>query len=160
MGLSSRWGFRQLSREASASGQPLPDEVIDAIWEHFDHGTQRAILRLYRSAPEELPARAGERLGGRPAPGPPPWGADEPPPPPPPRRGLFGRRGLHGGGGQGGGGPPRAGARRLVPAARVAARAVARRRALGGRRGRAVRAARPSPLRPLRPLRRALVRRG
>ena len=29
-------------------------ELVDDVWDHFDHGTQRAILRLYRSAPEDV----------------------------------------------------------------------------------------------------------
>jgi pimeloyl-ACP methyl ester carboxylesterase len=52
MGFTTRWGFRRA----------LPPEIADAAWETFDHGTQRAILRLYRSAPPDLLARAGERL--------------------------------------------------------------------------------------------------
>ena len=63
MGSSTKWGFKQLSRESNAKEGPLPDEFIDQVWRHFDHGTQRAILKLYRSAPESLLARAGERLG-------------------------------------------------------------------------------------------------
>ena len=39
------------------------DAWLDATWPHFDHGTQRAILRLYRSADPEVLERAGERLG-------------------------------------------------------------------------------------------------
>jgi pimeloyl-ACP methyl ester carboxylesterase len=41
----------------------LPEEFVDTFWPHFDHGTQRAILKLYRSAPEAVLARAGESLG-------------------------------------------------------------------------------------------------
>jgi pimeloyl-ACP methyl ester carboxylesterase len=41
----------------------LPRPVADAAWEHFDHGTQRAILKLYRASPPEVLASAGERLG-------------------------------------------------------------------------------------------------
>lgn len=41
----------------------LPPVVADRSWQDFDHGTQRAILKLYRSAPEDALARAGERLG-------------------------------------------------------------------------------------------------
>src|SRR4051794_2420373 len=55
MGFSTKWGFRRLGG--------LPDWFVDHIWRDFDHGTQRAILRLYRSAPEQILARAGERLG-------------------------------------------------------------------------------------------------
>ena len=29
----------------------MPDDFIDSVWGHYDHGTQRAILKLYRSAP-------------------------------------------------------------------------------------------------------------
>ena len=53
MGVTTRWGMRR----------QLPAEVVDDVWPHFDHGTQRAILRLYRSAPEQVLAPAGERLG-------------------------------------------------------------------------------------------------
>ena len=36
--------------------------VIDEIVAHFDPGTQRAILRLYRSSPEDVLAAAGADL--------------------------------------------------------------------------------------------------
>lgn len=42
---------------------PLPREFVDHVWEHFDHGTQRAILKLYRSAPPDVLAAAGADLG-------------------------------------------------------------------------------------------------
>jgi pimeloyl-ACP methyl ester carboxylesterase len=41
----------------------LPRAVADAAWERFDHGTQRAILKLYRASPPAVLAAAGERLG-------------------------------------------------------------------------------------------------
>ncbi len=41
----------------------LPAELVDETLEAFDEGTQRAILRLYRSAPEEALAAAGAALG-------------------------------------------------------------------------------------------------
>jgi pimeloyl-ACP methyl ester carboxylesterase len=63
MGFATKAAFRYLSRESNAAPGPLPDEFVDRVWEHFDHGTQRAILRLYRSAPEHVLAKAGERLG-------------------------------------------------------------------------------------------------
>jgi pimeloyl-ACP methyl ester carboxylesterase len=43
--------------------EPLPTAFADAVWEHFDHGTQRAILKLYRSAPPDVLAAAGVNLG-------------------------------------------------------------------------------------------------
>ena len=41
----------------------MPDSLIDRFWPDFDRGTRRAILRLYRSAPPEVLARAGGQLG-------------------------------------------------------------------------------------------------
>ena len=78
MGLSSRWAFRQISREATAAEGPAPDVLIDRVWDHFDHGTQRAILKLYRSAGPDVLARAGERLGGLRCPSLVLWGARDP----------------------------------------------------------------------------------
>ena len=43
--------------------EPMPASFVDATWESFDHGTQRAILKLYRSAPSDVLAAAGARLG-------------------------------------------------------------------------------------------------
>jgi pimeloyl-ACP methyl ester carboxylesterase len=63
MGSTTRWTLRLLSREATARPGPLPEEFIQRAMEHFDQGTQRAILRLYRSSPEDELARAGARLG-------------------------------------------------------------------------------------------------
>jgi pimeloyl-ACP methyl ester carboxylesterase len=53
MGLSNRWVARRL----------LPPAIAEEAWAHFDQGTQRAILRLYRSSPEDALARAGLDLG-------------------------------------------------------------------------------------------------
>ncbi len=61
MGFTTRWAFKQVSREALVQGF-APDHLIDSVWDHFDHGTQRAILKLYRSAPPEELAHAGRRL--------------------------------------------------------------------------------------------------
>jgi len=50
---------------AGSLGRLAPDLKPRArvIAHRFDQGTQRAVLRLYRSAPEDVLARAGERLG-------------------------------------------------------------------------------------------------
>jgi pimeloyl-ACP methyl ester carboxylesterase len=61
MGFTLKRVFRAAMRPAFA-GTP-PDEFVDDAYAHFDHGTQRAILKLYRSAPPEVLAAAGERLG-------------------------------------------------------------------------------------------------
>jgi pimeloyl-ACP methyl ester carboxylesterase len=52
MAATTRWGLRRA----------MPTTLADPSWERFDHGTQRAILKLYRSAPPEVLARAGEGL--------------------------------------------------------------------------------------------------
>jgi pimeloyl-ACP methyl ester carboxylesterase len=52
MGFSTRFAFRRA----------LPPAIADRAWDCFDHGTQRAILKLYRAAPLETLRRAGERL--------------------------------------------------------------------------------------------------
>jgi pimeloyl-ACP methyl ester carboxylesterase len=53
-----------LRRELDRSNrEPLPADFVDATWESFDHGTQRAILKLYRSAPPDTLAAAGANLG-------------------------------------------------------------------------------------------------
>jgi pimeloyl-ACP methyl ester carboxylesterase len=62
----------------SALRRELPRELADPAWEHFDHGTQRAILRLYRSAPPAVLARAGERLDRIRAPALILWSTDDP----------------------------------------------------------------------------------
>jgi pimeloyl-ACP methyl ester carboxylesterase len=46
----------------------LPAGRAEPVLEHFDPGTQRAILRLYRSSPPELLAAAGRGLGAVDAP--------------------------------------------------------------------------------------------
>lgn len=63
MALSTKSGFRLMSSESNATPGPLPGWFIDRVWADFDRGTRRAILRLYRSAPEPLLARAGQGLG-------------------------------------------------------------------------------------------------
>ncbi len=78
MGSTNRFFLRALTRESNATPGPMPDEWIDAVMEHFDQGTQRAILRLYRSSPPEVLAAAGARLGEIGAPALVVWGARDP----------------------------------------------------------------------------------
>jgi pimeloyl-ACP methyl ester carboxylesterase len=68
MGFTTRRGLRR----------ELPRELADRAWEHFDQGTQRAILRLHRSAPPELLERSGARLGELRAPALILWPEDDP----------------------------------------------------------------------------------
>lgn len=55
----------------------MPEDFYDSVWRHFDHGTQRAILKLYRSAPPPVLAAAGERLGAITCPALVLWGAED-----------------------------------------------------------------------------------
>jgi pimeloyl-ACP methyl ester carboxylesterase len=78
MGMTSRFTLRQLSRESNVTPGPLPDAWIDGTMAHFDQGTQRAILRLYRSSPPARLAAAGSRLGELRAPALVAWGTRDP----------------------------------------------------------------------------------
>ena len=78
MGLTTRPALKLITRESDATPGPLPDEWLDSVLSHFDQGTQRAILRLYRSSPPEVLARAGERLGRLAMPALVLWGARDP----------------------------------------------------------------------------------
>jgi pimeloyl-ACP methyl ester carboxylesterase len=78
MGAATRFAFKRLSRKATATGEPLPDELIDDVWRHFDHGTQRAILRLYRSADPAVLEAAGAQLERIAAPALVVWGRQDP----------------------------------------------------------------------------------
>jgi len=52
MGFTTRRAFRR----------SLPPVVADTAYDRFDHGTQRAILKLYRASPPHVLTRAGARL--------------------------------------------------------------------------------------------------
>jgi pimeloyl-ACP methyl ester carboxylesterase len=77
MGASTRRVLRRGTRTANASG-PLPEAYIDSVVEHFDEGTRRAILRLYRSSPPAALERAGENLSKLEMPALVVWGARDP----------------------------------------------------------------------------------
>jgi pimeloyl-ACP methyl ester carboxylesterase len=78
MGSTNRVVLRLLSREGNATPGPMPDEWIDSVIDHFDQGTQRAILRLYRSSPPEVLAAAGAGLGRLQVPALVVWGMKDP----------------------------------------------------------------------------------
>ena len=63
VGATNRFTLKQLSREANAAPGPMPAAWLDAVMAGYDLGTQRAILRLYRSSPPEKLALAGLGLG-------------------------------------------------------------------------------------------------
>jgi len=78
MGATTRWTLKQSTRESNAKPGPMPKEWLDSVMAHMDQGTQRAILRLYRSAPSEVLAKAGERLSTLDMPALVVWGAKDP----------------------------------------------------------------------------------
>jgi pimeloyl-ACP methyl ester carboxylesterase len=79
MGATTR---RVLARTLrSGSSDPLaawPDSRVASIWQQFDQGTQRAILRLYRSADENELASAGAGIDRLKAPTLVLWGEADP----------------------------------------------------------------------------------
>jgi pimeloyl-ACP methyl ester carboxylesterase len=79
MGFTTKWALKRgLRREAFAEPQNLTDEAMNTLWERFDHGTQRAILKLYRASPEPVLEAAGRRLGEIGAESLVVWGDDDP----------------------------------------------------------------------------------
>jgi pimeloyl-ACP methyl ester carboxylesterase len=78
MGVTTRRSLKRLSQEGTAAPGPAADALVDRVWNHFDHGTQRAILKLFRSAPPSVLEHAGDRLGDIRCPALIVWGADDP----------------------------------------------------------------------------------
>jgi pimeloyl-ACP methyl ester carboxylesterase len=76
--LSSRvWSRRALDlglRESRGDWSRHPPHFVDLIWDHLDRGTLDAVLRLYRSAPEDELEAAGGDLGSIAAPALVVWG--------------------------------------------------------------------------------------
>jgi pimeloyl-ACP methyl ester carboxylesterase len=78
MGISNRRTLRFLSKETNATPGPMPQQWLQSVLDHFDQGTQRAILRLYRSSPPDVLAGAGAQLGLLDMPALVVWGARDP----------------------------------------------------------------------------------
>jgi pimeloyl-ACP methyl ester carboxylesterase len=78
MGATNRRVLRLLSRESNVTPGPMPQAWQDSVLAHFDQGTQRAILRLYRSSPPDVLAAAGAHLGDLQAPALIVWGMRDP----------------------------------------------------------------------------------
>jgi pimeloyl-ACP methyl ester carboxylesterase len=76
MGSMTERVIRRLARDINAT--PLPEEHFRSLFDHFDYGTQRAMLKLHRSASTEALAAAGEHLGEIDAPALVIWGARDP----------------------------------------------------------------------------------
>ena len=78
MGSLGRHTLRYASKESNVTPGPLPEAWLDTVLDHFDQGTPRAILRLYRSSPPDVLAAAGARLGELAMPALVVWGAQDP----------------------------------------------------------------------------------
>lgn len=63
MGFTTRFTLKRALRAATAAPGTMPGDFVDSVLRHFDHGTQRAILKLHRSTPPARLAAAGRELG-------------------------------------------------------------------------------------------------
>jgi pimeloyl-ACP methyl ester carboxylesterase len=78
MGTTNHFTLTRLSNEMNATPGPMPADWIDSVLDHFDQGTQRAILRLYRSSGPDVLAAAGRALGTLQMPALVVWGMTDP----------------------------------------------------------------------------------
>jgi pimeloyl-ACP methyl ester carboxylesterase len=78
MGSTNRRTLRFTSKESNATPGAMSDAWLDTVLDHFDQGTQRAILRLYRSSPPDVLAAAGSQLARLEMPALVVWGARDP----------------------------------------------------------------------------------
>ncbi len=78
VGAATKPILRRLSRRASAGDEPLPAPFLANVSEGFDLGTERALLKLLRSASPDSLAAAGAGLGAIDAPALVLWGAQDP----------------------------------------------------------------------------------
>lgn len=78
MGSLNRRLLARLLRSGSTHVQAWPDARIDAVWDQFDQGTQRAILRLHRSVDVAALAAAGQGLSALDQPALVLWGEQDP----------------------------------------------------------------------------------
>jgi pimeloyl-ACP methyl ester carboxylesterase len=76
--LTSRAAVALLLRQARPGYAAMPAEFVDMIWECWDRGMARAVLRLYRSADPDVLEAAGAHLGRLRCPALVAWGADDP----------------------------------------------------------------------------------
>ncbi len=78
MGSTSRWLLARVMRRGCARPEAWSDERLAEVWEQFDQGTQRAILRLHRRGDERSLAAAGGELADLHQPALVVWGARDP----------------------------------------------------------------------------------
>jgi pimeloyl-ACP methyl ester carboxylesterase len=78
MGSVNRRLLARYLRRGSYRAESWPDPRVEAIWEQFDQGTQRAILRLHRDTGEPALTRVGQGLSGLAMPALVLWGERDP----------------------------------------------------------------------------------
>jgi pimeloyl-ACP methyl ester carboxylesterase len=78
LGSVNHWFLARILRNGSATPEAWPDTRVDAVWDQFDQGTQRAILRLHRSVDAPALAAAGEGLATLEQPALVVWGEQDP----------------------------------------------------------------------------------
>jgi pimeloyl-ACP methyl ester carboxylesterase len=61
MGAIPKWLLARELRRGSVRADAWPDARVAAVWDQFDQGTQRAILRLIRSAGDDVLGGGGPR---------------------------------------------------------------------------------------------------
>jgi pimeloyl-ACP methyl ester carboxylesterase len=75
---TTRWGMERTLRQAKGDRGPMPPGFVDLIWRHWDKGTSRAVLALYRDADPDRLAAAGQDLDKLTCPSLVLWGARDP----------------------------------------------------------------------------------
>jgi pimeloyl-ACP methyl ester carboxylesterase len=76
--LTTRSGVDLLMRQARGDRSRMPPEFVDMVWDHWDAGTGRAVLALYRHADPDRLAEAGSELGRLTCPALVVWGERDP----------------------------------------------------------------------------------
>jgi pimeloyl-ACP methyl ester carboxylesterase len=64
MGATTRTVLTRALRQSCVEPTAWPKARVDAVWDQFDQGTQRAILRLVRSAQDNIVGAGGSRQNG------------------------------------------------------------------------------------------------
>jgi pimeloyl-ACP methyl ester carboxylesterase len=78
MGSTSRRQLARQLRKGTVRPDALSSARLNVVWEQFDQGTQRALLRLHRAADEPRLAELGSTLGSLEAPALVIWGERDP----------------------------------------------------------------------------------
>ena len=78
MGSVNRRLLARALRAGTVNPEAWTDERVELVWEQFDQGTQRAILRLHRSVDAAGLAAAGDQLGALRRPALVVWGEQDP----------------------------------------------------------------------------------